>query len=323
MENNIQSRNEATREAPSDVEALATFEATVLKDRIAILEAELRSWQYRFERDVAQARIAELERELEAAVRRADLCTAQILAIASVIDGDDKGETRDNPRWTPTLEHARRLRSQLEALIKAPEGDVLAERVYGMQALGFTLNALPPDIRGGIAGDTVRGLEAHLRDCMAEIRRLRSQLATVTADRDWFLKALGDCVKAMELWGSQEDGVPEAGEDLMGSIGKAYDNAKAILRWPDDPTLRKAPSAPAPKPLTAEECEQALLRGDTVLVSGLPSPYRVRCGVLESLKGGLWRLSLLNVRDIVNEVRNGAECFLVLDPSQEQEVRHG
>lgn len=203
------------------------------------------------------ARCAELERELEAAVRRADLGTAQILAIASVLDGDDKGETRDNPRWTPTLEHARRLRSKLYA---------------------------------------------------------------VTADRDWFREALGDCVKAMDLWGSQEDGVPEAGEDLMGSIGRAYDNAKAMLCWADDPTLRKASSAPEPKSLTADECEQALRRGDTVRVSSMPSPYRVRGGVLECLKGGLWARSLLDVRNIVNDVRNGAECFLVPDPSQEQEV---
>lgn len=40
---------------------------------------------------------------------------------------------------------------------------------------------------------------------------------------------LRDCVTAMTVWGSWEDGVPEAGRGEHGFVGNAYDMAKAVL----------------------------------------------------------------------------------------------
>ena len=40
---------------------------------------------------------------------------------------------------------------------------------------------------------------------------------------------LRDMVKAMALWGSWEDGIPEAGDDAHGSVGYAFDNACDVL----------------------------------------------------------------------------------------------
>lgn len=37
------------------------------------------------------------------------LASAQLLAVGSALSGDDKGESRDHPRWTPTLDRARAL----------------------------------------------------------------------------------------------------------------------------------------------------------------------------------------------------------------------
>lgn len=48
-----------------------------------------------------------------AAERERDETMAQLLAVGSVLCGDDKGETNDHPRWTPTLDHARALVREL------------------------------------------------------------------------------------------------------------------------------------------------------------------------------------------------------------------
>jgi hypothetical protein len=46
---------------------------------------------------------------------------------------------------------------------------------------------------------------------------------------DELRQRLHDCVTAMELWGSWEDGVPEGGPGEHGIVGNAYDMAKATL----------------------------------------------------------------------------------------------
>ena len=41
--------------------------------------------------------------------------------------------------------------------------------------------------------------------------------------------ALRGVVRAMALWGSWEDGIPETGDDAHGSVGYAFDNACDVL----------------------------------------------------------------------------------------------
>lgn len=198
-------------ETPSDAEALATLEATVLKDRIATLEAELkersemcrkmtdaaesalkREAEYRSELDAALARCAKLERELEAAVRRADLGTAQILAIASVIDGDDKGETRDNPRWTPTLAHARRLRAEnerLRALVKRYEAFLTDDKLMSVEESERFLDSLErgesTDARTGwVAASVLRELADELRGLSDSDQWARGSVGLVYAAKE-------------------------------------------------------------------------------------------------------------------------------------------
>jgi hypothetical protein len=51
----------------------------------------------------------------EEAETRAGLVGAQLLAVGSVLDGDDKGEPCTHPRWTPTLDRARCIQTCLKA----------------------------------------------------------------------------------------------------------------------------------------------------------------------------------------------------------------
>ena len=51
--------------------------------------------------------------------RDRNLAQSQLLAVASVLAGDDKGETQDHARWTPALDSARRLERQRSELAEA------------------------------------------------------------------------------------------------------------------------------------------------------------------------------------------------------------
>src|SRR5690606_6449212 len=71
---------------------------------------------------------------------------------------------------------------------------------------------------------------------------------------------------------------------------------------------------PEPQPITAEECEQALKRGDVVRVkcaSGAVGVYRIRLGELRFRHGADWLKSTAGISMILEDVRNGAKCFLV------------
>src|SRR5690606_19078113 len=100
-------------------------------------------------------------------------------------------------------------------------------------------------------------------------------------------------------------------------------NGQPIDRSAQAASQPTPPSAPEPKPLTAKECEQALMRGDTVRVkcaSGAVGVYRIRLGELRFRHGADWLKSTAGISMILEDVRYGAECFLVPDPSEEQEV---
>lgn len=64
--------------------------------------------------------------------------------------------------------------------------------------------------------------EGSIEELLAALERnVAEDQATARLQKD----ALAKCADAMELWGSQEDGIHEAGETLFGSIGKAYEEA--------------------------------------------------------------------------------------------------
>lgn len=56
--------------------------------------------------------------ELEQLKRERDLATAQLLMVGSEINGDPKMDPMDyrDPRWTPTLEEAAKLRAEAERM---------------------------------------------------------------------------------------------------------------------------------------------------------------------------------------------------------------
>lgn len=96
--------------------------------------------------------------------------------------------------------------------------------------------------RGADNADDVMRLANDKAECLLTLQRHRdiyrdqrddalSDLAEARAKLAEYERTLGECVKAMDLWGAQEDGVPESGPDELGSIGSAYDNAKMLLGW--------------------------------------------------------------------------------------------
>jgi len=57
----------------------------------------------------------------------------------------------------------------------------------------------------------------------------------VLRERDELRAVVGRLVEAMAIWGSWEDGVPAAGDDEMGRVGRAYDAGCAIVGAPFGP----------------------------------------------------------------------------------------
>jgi hypothetical protein len=74
------------------------------------------------------------------------------------------------------------------------------------------------------------------------IRKLRAELEEARV-------VLTDVVKAMRLWGSWEDGIPEAGQDAHGSVGPAFNRACDVLDldWLADDPLRNSLSPTSPE----------------------------------------------------------------------------
>ena len=93
---------------------------------------------------------------------------------------------------------------------------------------------------------------------------LRDELATATrrlADHESG-DALAECVAAMELWGSWEDGIPEAGTDEHGRVGAAYDRACQLLGQARRPFADPEPERVATLRAVAEEARDKALRFD-------------------------------------------------------------
>jgi len=57
-------------------------------------------------------------------------------------------------------------------------------------------------------------------------------------------EVLSDLIGAMDIWGSWEDGVPQAGADEFGSVGMRYNRACKLLGLPvieEDPSTLNLP----------------------------------------------------------------------------------
>ena len=135
-------------------------ERHVTDETIACLTGEL-------ERAIAE--VEKLTRERDEARDHRDLATGKLLMVGSEIGGDPKLDPKDHrdPRWTPTLEDAAKLRTDNERLRKAlrlAEGPIAIAASYadqpcetmGMRAHAKDCARVLPEIRAALAGECGR-----------------------------------------------------------------------------------------------------------------------------------------------------------------------
>lgn len=88
--------------------------------------------------------------------------------------------------------------------------------------------ATPPPLAEAVARQIAAWLAA--RETEAEfVAHPRADVPALVAELSAVRAILLAVVRAMETWGSWEDGVPEAGDGKTGSVGRAYDDAVKML----------------------------------------------------------------------------------------------
>lgn len=105
-----------------------------------------------------------LTRERDEARDHRDLATEQLLMVGSEIGGDPKLDPKDHrdPRWTPTLEEAAKLRADNERLrtaLRLAEGPIAIAASYADQP-----------------HETV-GMRVHAKDCARVLPEIHAALA--------------------------------------------------------------------------------------------------------------------------------------------------
>lgn len=86
------------------------------------------------------------------------------------------------------------------------------------------------ELRSREYSDLRGALEASKRGHQQSMMLWCAREQGILAVRNEALDVIGRLVRAMDVWGSQEDGVPEAGPGPLGEIGKAYEEAKRLLK---------------------------------------------------------------------------------------------
>lgn len=101
--------------------------------------------------------------EVEQVKRERDLITSQLLMVGSEICGDPKLDPKDHrdPRWTPTLEEAAKLRAEVERLRGA------LEKAKGPIAIAASYADAP---------EVSLGLRVHARDCARILPEINAAL---------------------------------------------------------------------------------------------------------------------------------------------------
>lgn len=107
--------------------------------------------------------LVRLRARAEAAERERDLITSQLLMVGSEICGDPKLDPKDHrdPRWTPTLEEAAKLRAEVERLRGA------LEKAKGPIAIAASYADAP---------EVSLGLRVHARDCARILPEINAAL---------------------------------------------------------------------------------------------------------------------------------------------------
>lgn len=116
------------------------------------------------------------------------------------------------------------LEHKLWALVGGPVNpdDDLVEAIEQELDLAQDTNAGLDAIRNLVHSIGLAPGTGSVEELLAALaRNVAEDRATARTLKD----ALAKCADAMELWGSQEDGIPEADETLFGAIGKAYEEA--------------------------------------------------------------------------------------------------
>ena len=123
-----------------------------------------------------------------------------------------EAHTRDG--WSSGHRAAFALRRMRSARDLAARRGIVAKQID--EACGFTIAVC--------VKEAIETEKAVVRDAALA----SASEARAAADRLWTM--VGRLVRAMRVWGAQEDGVPEAGPGEIGSIGGAYDDARALLK---------------------------------------------------------------------------------------------